>query len=329
MDRRRFLVASVTGALAVPLIASAQTPERLRRVGVVSAASARIGLNDAFDQALAELGWIHGRNIGLDYRFARLDRPTGGSDVAALAAELIGRGAEVLVTYSPQVTQAVKNAVTTIPIVFAFVGDPVGLGLVASLGRPGGNVTGVTQVARELQGKRLQLLKDAIPRLSRVGALVNPASGVARVLLSETERAARALAIDLHVEEATGPDDFARAFSVFARARTDAVMVIPDTLFFFHQKRLAELAALHRLPSMHHEPEAPPAGAFMAYGESSFDHIRRQAVYVDKVLRGATASELPVEQPTTFQLVLNLKTATALGLAIPSSILARADKVIE
>jgi putative ABC transport system substrate-binding protein len=201
--------------------------------------------------------------------------------------------------------------------------------LVASLARPGQNVTGVTQVARDLQGKRLQLLKEALPRVGRVGALVNPASSVARELLRETEHAARASAVAIHVVEATGPDDFGHAFAALARYRADAIMVIPDTLFFFHQKRLAELAAEHRIPSMHHEPEAPPVGAFMAYGESSFEHIRRQAVYVDRILRGAKASELPVEQPTKLELVVNVKTARTLGLTIPSSLLVRADQVIE
>jgi len=329
MNRRRFIGTLTGGLLAAPLAAGAQQAERVRRIGIITAGSVRIPLNDVFEEALRDLGWIEGRNIAIEFRFARLDQGASAADMSAIAAALADGGAEVIVTYSVTMTKAVKNTVTSIPICFGFIGDPVGARLVASLARPGGNVTGVSYLVSELSGKWVQLLKEAIPGLARVGVLVNPANPASLPFVSETQRAARYLGVQLQIVEVGGLEDFERAFSAMAREHAGAVIPIPDTMFFFHRRRLIELAAKHRLPDIYEGLDVPKAGALMAYGEGFEDHIRRQAAHVDKLLRGAKPSELPVGLPTKFQLVINLKTAKAIGLTIPQSLLLRADQVIE
>ena len=267
ITRRDFIGTLASGLLAAPLAAEAQPAERVRRIGIITAGSVRIPLNDVFQEALRDLGWIEGRNIAIEFRFARIDQGGRGVDISAIAAELADRGAEVIVTYSAVVTEAVKNTVTTIPICFAFVGDPVGVRLVASLARPGGNVTGVSYLVPELSGKWLQLLKEAVPGLARVGVLVNPANSGSPPFVSEIQRAARYLGVQLQILEVRGPEDLEHTFSAMARERAEAVIPIPDTMFFFHRRRLIELAAKHRLPDIHDGLDVPKAGAFMAYGE--------------------------------------------------------------
>ena len=329
VDRRAFLGTLAGGLLAAPLHAGAQQGERVRHIGIISAGSVRIPLNDVFQDALRDLGWIEGRNIIIDFRLARLDQGATGADVATIAAELVDGGVEVIVTHSGAVAVAVKNTVTTIPICFGFVGDPIGFGLVGSLGRPGGNTTGVSLLFPELGGKWLQLLKDAIPGLARVGVLVNPANSGSPAYVGEIQRAARSLRVQLQIVKVSGVEDFEPAFSAMTSQRAQAVIPVSDTMFFFHRRRLIDLAAKHRLADIHEGLDVPKAGAFMAYGEGFEDHMRRHATYVDKLLRGAKPSELPVGQPTKLQLVINLKTAKSLGLTIPPSLLQRADQVIE
>jgi len=329
MDRRAFLRATVGGLLAAPLAAEAQQAERVRRIGIITAGSARIPLNDVFQEALRDLGWIEGRNIAIEFRFARLDQGATEVDISTIATELADRGVEVIVTYSGPVAVAVKKTITTIPICFGFVGDPVAFRLVASLARPGGNITGVSLLFPELGGKWLQLLKEAIPRLTRVGVLVNPANAGSPAYVGEIQRAARSLRVRLQIVEVSGVEDLEPAFLAMTRERAQAVIPISDAMFFFHRRRLIELAAKHRLPDIHEGLDVPKAGAFMAYGEGFEDHMRRQAIHVDKLLRGAKPSELPVAQPTKLQLVINIKTAQTLGLTLPQSLLQRADQVIE
>jgi putative ABC transport system substrate-binding protein len=329
VNRRRFLLTSLAGVFSAPLAAEPQEAERVRRIGIISAGSVRIPLNDVFEEALRRLGWSEGENIAIDWRFAGLDQGARKGDISALAAGLIDRRVEVIVTYSAFVTQAVSNTVRTVPICFAFVGDPVGVRLVASLARPGGNVTGVSYLVPELSGKWVQLLKEAVPGLARVGVLVNPRNSGSPPFVSETERAARSLGVQVQIVEVGRLEDLERAFSAMTRGRAEAVIPIPDTMFFFHRRRLIDLAAKHRLPDIHDGVDVPKAGAFMAYGEGFEHHVRRHALHVDKLLRGANPSELPVGEPTRFQLVINVKTAKALGLTIPPSLLLRADQVIE
>jgi putative ABC transport system substrate-binding protein len=329
MHRRRFLLTSLAGALAAPLVGEGQQAQRIRRIGIISAGSERIRLNDVFQEALRDLGWIEGQNIRIDFRLARVDQGAKEDDIAAIASDLIAGGAEVIVTHSATVTRAVKNTVKTVSICFSFVGDPVAFRLVASLARPGENITGVSLLFPELGGKWLQLLKEAVPGLVRVGVLVNPANSGSPVFVNEAQRAARSLGVQLQIVEVPGLEDFERAFSALARGGAEAVIPISDSLFFFHRRRLIDLAAKHRLPDIHEGLDVPKAGALMAYGEGFEDHMRRHATHVDKLLRGAKPSELPVGQPTRVQLVINLKTAKALGLTIPPSLLLRADQVIE
>jgi putative ABC transport system substrate-binding protein len=327
VDRREFTYTLAGGLLAASLVAEAQQGERVRRIGIISAGSVRIPLNDVFQDALRDLGWIEGRNITIDFRLARLDKGATGADVATIAAELADRGAEVIVTHSGAVV--VKNTVTTIPICFGFVGDHIGFRLVGSLARPGGNITGVSFLFPELGGKWLQLLKDSIPGLARVGVLVNPANSGSPAYVGEIQRAARSLRVQLQIVNVSGVEDLEPAFSAMTSQRAQAVIPVSDTMFFFHRRRLIDLAAKHRLADIHEGLDVPKAGAFMAYGEDFEDHMRRHAAYVDKLLRVAKPSELPVGQPTKLQLVINLKTAKALGLIIPPSLLERADQVIE
>jgi putative ABC transport system substrate-binding protein len=295
---------------APPFGESQATQPGTRRIGIISAGSVRIPLNDVFEEALRTLGWSAGQNLTIDFRLARLDQGATPADISALAAAVADRGAEVIVCYSAIVTQAVKAATKT-PICFGFVGDPVGARLVASLAQPGGNVTGVSYLVPELGGKWVQLLKEAMPGLTRVGILVNPANSGSPPLVSDAQRAAARLGTQPQVREVTRLEDLERAFSEMVKDRTEAVIPMPDTMFFFHRRRVIELAAMHRLPDIHDGLDLPKAGALMAYGEAFDDHIRRQALHVDKLLRGAKPSNLPVGQPTHFKLVINLKTARA------------------
>jgi putative ABC transport system substrate-binding protein len=274
---------------------------------------------------LKDLGWVEGQNIVIEWRFAggRAER------LPDLAAELVRLQVDLIVVPSTPPALAAKNATKTIPIVTVGVGDPVGLGLVASLARPGGNITGLTGVVTpEIAGKQLELLKEAVPKVSRVAVLWNPATPGNALALRETEIAARVLGVELQLLEARSLNDFDSAFAAMTAKRAGALLVLGDVMFVTHRIRLAELVAKSRLPAMYGLREYVEAGGLMSYGPIASELFRRAATYVDKILKGAKPADLPVEQPTRFELVVNLKTAKALGLTIPQSVLIRADEVI-
>jgi putative ABC transport system substrate-binding protein len=280
-------------------------------------------LIEAFRQGLRELGYAEGRNVSIEYRWAegRAER------LQALAAELVRLKVDVIVASGVEAL-AVKRATTSIPIVMPVSSDPVRLALVSSLARPGGNVTGLTGLGDELAGKRMQLLKETFPRVSRAAVLWEPAGSAAMVRASET--AARALGIRLQTLRAGRPDELATAFSEAQQDRADALFVLPSGFFYAQRARLVELAAKHRLPVIYDQKEfVVGSGGLMSYGANFHDLFRRAPGYVDKVLKGAKPADLPVEQPTKFELVINLKTAKALGLTIPPAVPARADEIIQ
>jgi putative ABC transport system substrate-binding protein len=321
ISRRGFIASLAT--LMAPLVAQAQQPKRVPRIGFLSAGfpapmSARLG---AFQQGLRGLGYVEGKNIVIEYRYAEgeLDR------LPALAAELVRLEVDVIVTGGSPVTRAAKDATKSIPIVMAQDSDPVGTGFVASLARPGGNITGLSNLSPDLSGKRLELLKEIVPKFSRVAVLgtsIEPATA------QEMELAAGVLGAKLQFLDVQHPKDLATAFRAASERRADAVLVQASAVFSAHRTQVAELAVKSRLPAMYSAPEYVEAGGLVTYGVSVADLWRRAATYVDKILRGARPADLPVEQPTKFELVINLKTAKALGLTIPSSVLARADEII-
>jgi putative ABC transport system substrate-binding protein len=312
-------------ALCVP--ASAQQPAKVPRIGVLWLYSPTIAspFAEAFRQGLRGLGYVEGQNIALEERWAegRFDR------LPSLAAELVRLNVDIIVTTSTPGAQAGQQATKSIPIVLTLVSDPVESGLVGSLARPGGNVTGLSLMHPDLTGKRLELLKEVIPKLSRVAVLSNSANPIIPPLLRETEAAARALGIQLQVVEVRGPTEFDGAFSAMTRDRAAALVVLPDGIFQNERRRIAALAVKSRLPAMYAWKEAVEDGGLMSYGASVPDIFRRAATYVDKILKGAKPAELPVEQPIKFEFVINLKAAKQIGLTIPPNVLARADKVIK
>jgi ABC-type uncharacterized transport system substrate-binding protein len=327
MNRRAFITMVGGSILAAPLVTEGQEAARVARIGMLADATSP-HLREAFRQGLRELGYIEGRNLVIEYRDAE-GKP---EQLPALAAELVALKVDVIVAGNTLQTLAAKQASRTIPIVFSFALDPVTDGLVTSLARPGGNVTGLSFLAPELVGKRLELLKLAVPRVSRVAVLWQPGAQAKRTeqgLQTEARVAARALGVPLQFVEARGPDDFDRAFSDMTRARADALTVLGSAMLFNQRRRLVDLAAKNRLPAAYGLREYVDAGGLMAYGPNGPDMFRRAAIYVDKILKGATPGDLPVEQPTKFELVISLKTAKALGLTIPPSVLGRADQVIE
>jgi putative ABC transport system substrate-binding protein len=278
----------------------------------------------AFRKGLADLGYIEGQNIRVEYRFA------GGSSerVAGFATELVNLKVDVIVAGSTQSIDAAKRATKTIPIVFPVTFDPVESGFVASLARPGGNLTGLSTVNPDAAAKRVELIKEVMPRISRLAVLRNPTNSGSQFPLKETEAGAKRLAIRLQVLEARGANDLATAFHAAAKERADAMIVLADALFFAQRDQIAQLGIKHRLPSMFDDAQSVEAGGLISYGANLADLFRRSAVYVDKILKGAKPADLPVEQPTKFEFVINLKTAKQLGLTIPPNVLARADKVI-
>jgi putative ABC transport system substrate-binding protein len=276
-------------------------------------------------QGLRELGWIEGQNVGLEYRYAnnKLEQ------LPNLAAELVRLKVDVIVTGGEAGIRAARGATSTIPIVMANSGDPVGTGLITSLSRPGGNMTGLSLLTPDLGGKRLELLKETVPKVSRVAVLWNPTNAVKVLELKSTEVAAKALGVTVTSFEVRAPTDFGRAFAAIGREHPTALITLTDPLTLGHQKQIAEFAAKSRLPMIAENREFAEAGGLMTYGPNLLDLWRRAATYVDKILKGAKPADLPVEQPTKFELVINLKTAKALGLTIPQSILLRADEVIQ
>ena len=329
MERRTFM-AMLTGRIVVaPFATEAQQAAKIARIGYLTLNLApNPHLREAFRQGLRDLAYVEGRNVVIEYRDAegKLER------LPALAAELVALKVDVIVAGGLPQALAAKQATRTLPIVFTAVADPVTDGLVTSLARPGGNVTGLSSLAPELVGKRLEQLTQAVPGVSRVAALWQPGAYGERTdkdLLKRADVAARALGVRLQVVEARGPADFDRAFSDMTRARAGALTVLPSTMFSNERRRLVDLAAKNRLPAVYPWREFVDAGGLMAYGSNLADLLRRAATYVDKILKGAKPGDLPVEQPTKFELVINLKTAKALGLTIPQSLLGRADEVIQ
>ena len=328
MDRRAFIGTLTGGLLAAPLAAEALQPAKGFRIGIRSYLPPTNPLGSRFRDVLLEglrdLGYVEGQNIVIEWRSWEGSQER----LRALADELARLKVDVIIVGPTPAAEEMKRASSTIPIV-AVHGDPVGSGLVASLARPGGNVTGLSLLNPDLIGKQLQMLTEALPRLSRVAVLSNPTTSTHRIYLRHAEAAARSLKVRLLVLEARAPGEFAGAFSAATKERADAVIVLGDSTFSTERTRLAELAAMNRLPSIAPQRELAEAGYLMAYGVNTFDVYRRTAAYVDKILRGAKPGDLPIEQATKFELVINLKTAKALGLTIPPSLLQRADQVIE
>jgi ABC-type uncharacterized transport system substrate-binding protein len=309
--------------------AAAQSPKKVPRVGYLNPGSPSDPLSqrrlEAFRQGLRELGYVEGQNIAIEFRWAegQYDR------YPALAADLVRSKVDVIVAMSGAATQAAQQATRTIPIVMSLVNDPVGSGLVASLARPGGNVTGLTIMSPDLVGKQLELLKEVVPKVSRVALLRHPDNPASAAQLREAEAAAPALGVRLQTLEARNPQEIDSAFAAMTRERAGALLIIPDAVFGNQRRQIAELAAKGRVPSMYWLTEYAEAGGLMGYGANSLDLKRRAATFVDKLLKGAKPADLPVEQPTKFELVINLRTAKAIGLTIPPSLLQRADQIID
>jgi putative ABC transport system substrate-binding protein len=330
MTSRRAFLAGAATTLVTPLAVEAQPAGKVHRIGFLGSGSATGDprAREAFRDGLRELGWIEGQNLLIEYRFAD-GKP---ERLPALAAELVALKVDIIVAPNTPAALAAKQATRTLPIVFIGAGDPVTSGLVTTLARPGGNVTGLSVLSTELVGKWLELLKQAVPGVSRVAALWQPGAMDERTdkdMQEGAEVAAQALGVRLQFVEARGPADFDRAFSDMTKARVGALTVRPAPMFISERRRLVDLAAQNRLPAVYAWREFVDAGGLMAYGPNLSDLYRRAATYADKILKGAKPGDLPVEQPTKFELVINLKTAKALGLTIPQSVLARADEVIQ
>jgi putative ABC transport system substrate-binding protein len=326
MDRRAFLAGTGAVLLAAPRAAGAQQPGKLPTIGYLgantpSAESQRIA---AFVQRLRELGWIEGRTIAIEVRWAegRNER------FAEIAAEFVRLKVDVIVTAGTAAVVAAKQATSVIPIVFAVAGDPVGTGLVASLARPGGNVTGLSLQAPDIAGKRLELLREVVPGLRRLAILANVGSPLAVLEIREVQATARTLGFEVATSEIRRADDIAPAFDAL-KGRGDALYVVADPLVTTNRIRISALALGARLPTMHGQRENVEVGGLMSYGTSYPGLHRRAADYVDRILKGAKPADLPVEQPTKFEFVINLKTAKALGLTIPPSLQGRADEIIQ
>jgi putative ABC transport system substrate-binding protein len=327
VNRRTFLCGLTLGTLSAPLAAEAQQAGKVPRIGILWSVSSTIASPwaAAFRQELGRLGYVEGQTIALEERWAegRFDR------LAPLAAELGRLNVDILVTTTTPGARAAQQASRTIPIVMTLVSDPVGSGVVANLARPGGNVTGLSLMHPELSRKRLELLKEVVPKVSRVAILSNPSNPIAPPLLRETEAAARGLGVQIQVVEVRNSAGLDGAFSAMTRDRAGALVVTPDFVFMDQRMRIVDLAAKSRLPAMYAWREPVDAGGLMAYGASIPDILRRAAGYVDKIIKGAKPADLPIEQPAKLELVINQKMAKALGLTIPRSLLLRADQVIE
>jgi putative ABC transport system substrate-binding protein len=329
MQRREFITLVGWAAVVSPHAARAQQARKLPRIGILMPGPPELSKSlDAFYQGLHELGYTEGQNIAIERRFGEW-KPDRVSD---LAAELVRLNVDVIVAWSTSPAIAAKQATSTIPIVAAVMADPVGDELVASLARPGWNVTGTTFLGPELIAKRFALLKETIPGISRVAALWHPGAYGERTMgnvLKETEDTAKALGVQLQLVPALGPNDFDNAFSAMVRENAGAFIVLPSPMLFTENKRIVDQAAKNRLAGMYQAREFVDAGGLMSYGANLADLFRRSATYMDKILKGAKPADLPVEQPTKFELVINLKTAKALGLTVPPMMLGRADDVIE
>lgn len=322
---RREILSVVLAVLSLVSVhpAEAQQARKVSRIGYLGL-SENPDLDGAFRKGLRERGYVEGQNISVEYRYAggKVDR------LAELAAELVSLKVGVILASGTQSIQAAKRATKMIPIVFPVTPDPVESGFVASLARPGGNITGLSTLNPEVGGKRLELLKEVIPGISRVAVLWNPTNPGSAVTLKETDAAARSLGLKLLPLEVRSSKDFDEAFQAATREHAGAVTVIPDAMLRAQQGRIYDLATKNRLPTVFHSSEFIVAGGLMSYGANLPDLYRRAAVYVDKILKGTKPADLPVEQPMKFELVINLKTANLIGLTVPPNVLARADKVI-
>jgi putative tryptophan/tyrosine transport system substrate-binding protein len=326
MKRREFITLVGGAAAGWPLAAHAQQPVRLPTIGFMGATTPSAGgqLLAAFVARLRELGWIDGRNVAIEVRWAE----GRGERFAEIAAEFVRRKVDVILTHNTPPVLAAKQATSVIPIVFATAGDPVGIGVVASLARPGGNVTGLSGEATDTAGKRLELLREVVPGLRQLAILANVGSAYTTLELSQVWPTARLLSLEATVFEIQRTEDIAPAFEAL-KGRADALYVTPDPVTIVNRVRISTLALAARLPTIYAVREPVEAGGLMSYGPNWPHMFRRAADYVDKILRGTKPSDIPVEQPTKFDLVINLTTAKALGLEIPPTLLARADEVIE
>ena len=325
--RKILIVAAAWPALAWAGAVRAQAPEKIRRIGLLSAFSPSDAApwHEAFRLGLRDLGWVEGKNISIEYRYSE-----GKSDrLPELAADLVRLKVDVIVASVDVDALAAQKATRAIPIVMAAAGAPVASGLVESLARPGGNVTGLSQMTVELGGKRLELLKEMVPKLSRVAVLWEPQIAISTLAWKEIQLPARQLGIELHSLEVRSTNDFDKAFEDAIRVRAGALAIMPGPVFTANLKRIAALAAKSRLPSIYNVGDFAGAGGLMTYGPYRTDLFRRAAAYVDKIFKGAKPGDLPIEQPVKFELVLNQKTAKAIRIKFPPSILLQADRVIE
>jgi putative tryptophan/tyrosine transport system substrate-binding protein len=327
-DVPKLVLNFVTSVLVLLLVHSvfAQQPTKTHRIGVLFGTSRSFNAIriETFRQSLRELGWVEGKNVLIEHRYAdgKLDL------LPALAAELVQLKADVIVTSATSGVLAAKNASGTIPIVFTALGDPVGSGLVASLARPGGNVTGLSILATELSGKRLELLKEAFSKITRIVLLWNPTSSGESLQFKEAQVVAKALGVQLQSMEVQVANDFETGFRLAKKQGAQALLVVPSPVTNSNLKQILEFAAKNRLPAMYAAPEVVDAGGLMSYAPNYADQFRRAAIFVDKILKGAKPADLPVEQATKFELIINLKTAKQIGVTIPPNMLARADRVI-
>ena len=327
MERRAFMAMLTGGIVVSPLAGEAQKAGKVYRVGFLGNSSAALKANlvGPFREGLRELGYVEGRNIVIEYRWAegKYER------FPALIAELAALNVDVIVTAGTPAALAVKRTTPSIPLVMAAVGDPIGVGLVASLARPGGNVTGLSAIAPELEGKRLELLREVVPKLSHIAVLWNPDNPFHAGSVKETRAAAQVLGIKAQLVSVRISEEFPAAFAAIVRERPGALLVLADRIFLHNRARIVDFGAKHRLPGVYPYRELVEAGGLMSFGPSYPGMHRRAAHYVDKILKGSKPADLPVEQPATFELIINLKAAKALGLTIQPSLLQRADELIQ
>lgn len=325
MWSRRLAVIVALGLCVTPGVTAAQTPPKTYRVGVLaSSTEANFAPSvKVFREALHAAGWVEGQNLTLDVRYT-----SGYAQLKQLATDLVRLKVDVIAALGTPATQAAKEATTTIPIVMESLADVVASGLVQSLARPGGNVTGVSGFAPELSGKRLELIREILPQAERIAVLANRSNPVTTSVLRANAAAAQQMRMKLDILDVRGRSDLAPAFEAIRRKRADALVMVADPVLFTERPLIVELAAKHRLPAIYETRLFADAGGFLSYGPRSRERFQRMAVYVDRILRGANPGDLPIERPTTFELVVNLKSAQALGLTIPQSVLVRADEII-
>jgi len=327
MQRREFITLLSGIVAAWPLAARAQQPAKIPRIGFLgnSTATMEANLIGPLRDGLRELGYEEGRNVIIEFRWA-----DGKYDqFPALVAELLAAKVDVIMTSGTPATLAIKKATSTVPLVFIAVGDPVGTGVVPNLGRPGGNITGLSSIAPDLEGKRLELLREVVPKLSHVAFFLNPANAFHTASMRQARVAAQSLGIKLQPMEVNKSEQLDGAFASIVKEKPDALLILADRIFLHNRKRMMEFAIQQRLPSVNAYRELVEAGGLISYGPSYEDMHRRAAVYVDKILKGTKPADLPIEQPTKFTLLINLKTAKTLGLTVPPTLVARADELIE